>query len=129
MAKRNTRGRPRKERDLESRRTYRSKAERDRIFQQRALLVAGVAVLVIVGILGCSSHTRICLAATINYYHRETVSKSRQVTTKNGCGQNAGIRPTKSGNLFSNQQLFGGQFQEGQNPFTQQINILLGRNA
>jgi parvulin-like peptidyl-prolyl isomerase len=125
MAKRNTRGRPRKERDLESRRTYRSKAERDRLLQQRALLVAGIAVLFIVGILG------VAVIREYVWLPRSTITTVDGVEIKTGDYQKRvraerWYQANEVRQLVLQQQLFGGQFQQGQDPFAQQINILLG---
>lgn len=125
MAKRNTRGRPRKERDVESRKTYRSKAERDRILQQRALIVAGIALAFIVGILISAiynENVRIprSTITTVDNIEIKTSDFQERVRAERWYQANE-IRL-----LNAQSQAFGGSFQDGQNPFAQQVNVLLG---
>jgi hypothetical protein len=126
MAKRNTRGRPRKERDLESRRTYRSKAERDRIFQQRALMIAGVAIVAMVIILGSALFREYVwlprsTITTVNGVELKTNDYQKRVRAERWYQANE-VRQ-----LTAQSQLFGGQFQGQDDPFAQQINIILGQ--
>ena len=126
MAKRNTRGRPRKERDLESRRTYRSRAEKDRLRQQRAIWFAAFAILVMVGILGYA------LIREYVYIPRSTITTVNGVKIKTSDYQKR-VRAERwyQANeiklLTVQAQFFGSSFQDGQNPFQQRINVLLGQ--
>lgn len=125
MAKRNTRGRPRKVRDLESRRTYKSKAERDRLRQQRAIKIAGVAILFMAAILGYALFREYywiprSAITTVDGVEIKTSDYQKRVRAERWYQANE-VRQ-----LTIQSQLFGGQFQGGQDPFAQQINILLG---